>query len=104
VQGSNVWLTVGLREGKNREVKKVLGHLGLDTNRLIRISFGPFQLGDLPEGEVREIRGKVLRDQLGAKLARAAGADFEAPLRPPPPAPRTEPAPRARVRHAHRRR
>ena len=104
VQGSNVWLYVGLREGKNREVKKVLGHLGLDTNRLIRISYGPFQLGDLPEGEVREIRGKVLRDQLGAKLARAAGADFEAPLRPPPAPPRAEPAPRARVRHAHRRR
>jgi 23S rRNA pseudouridine2605 synthase len=106
VQGSNVWLYVGLREGKNREVKKVLGHLGLDTNRLIRISYGPFQLGDLAEGEVREIRGKVLRDQLGAKLARAAGADFEAPLRPPPPAPRPEPAPapRARVRRAHRRR
>jgi 23S rRNA pseudouridine2605 synthase len=103
VQGSNVWLTVGLREGKNREVKNVLGHLGLATNRLIRISYGPFQLGDLPEGEVREIRGKVLRDQLGAKLARAAGADFEAPLRPPPAA-RAEPEPSTRGRHAHRRR
>ena len=49
VQGSNVWLMVGLREGKNREVKRVLAHLGLATNRLIRISFGPFQLGDLAE-------------------------------------------------------
>src|SRR5690606_19720795 len=57
VQGSNVWLTVGLREGKNREVKRVLAHLGLDTNRLIRISYGPFQLGDMREREVREIRG-----------------------------------------------
>jgi 23S rRNA pseudouridine2605 synthase len=81
VQGSNLWLSVALREGKNREVKRVLGHLGLSTNRLIRVSYGPFQLGDLAEGTVREIRGKVLRDQLGAKLARAAGADFEAPVR-----------------------
>ena len=85
VQGANVWLTVGLREGKNREVKRVLAHLGLDTNRLIRISYGPFQLGDLKDGEVREIRGRILRDQLGAKLAQAAGADFEAPIRQAPP-------------------
>ncbi|ADZ71849.1 pseudouridine synthase [Polymorphum gilvum] len=79
-QGDNVWLTVGLREGKNREVKRVLEHLGLSVNRLIRLSFGPFQLADLGEGEVREIRGRVLRDQLGDKLAEAAGADFEAPV------------------------
>lgn len=79
-QGSNMWLTLGLREGKNREVKRVLEHLGLSVNRLIRISFGPFQLADLPEGTVREIRGRVLRDQLGDKLAREAGADFEAPV------------------------
>ena len=107
VQGSNVWLMVGLREGKNREVKKLLAFLGLATNRLIRVSYGPFQLGDLGEGEVREIRGRVLRDQLGAKLARAAGADFEAPVRPPPaPAPERQPAARARAgaAHAHRRR
>jgi 23S rRNA pseudouridine2605 synthase len=80
-QGTNVWLSVGLREGKNREVKRVLEHLGLSVNRLIRVSYGPFQLGDLAEGEVREIRGRVLRDQLGEKLARAAGADFDAPIR-----------------------
>jgi 23S rRNA pseudouridine2605 synthase len=110
VQGANVWLTVGLREGKNREVKRVLAHLGLDTNRLIRISYGPFQLGDLKDGEVREIRGRVLRDQLGPKLAEAAHADFEAPIRQaaPPPAP-VKPArtrtPRAkRPDGAHRRR
>ena len=47
VQGSNVWLTIGLREGKNREVRKVLSRFSLDVNRLIRISFGPFQLLDL---------------------------------------------------------
>ncbi len=79
-QGSNMWLTLGLREGKNREVKRVLEHLGLSVNRLIRMSFGPFQLADLPEGTVREIRGRVLRDQLGEKLARESGADFEAPI------------------------
>ncbi len=86
VQGTNVWLTIGLREGKNREVKRVLEHLGLEVNRLIRISYGPLQLGDLAPGEVRELKGRVLRDQLGQKLAAAAGADFDAPLRPPKPA------------------
>ncbi|WP_417666651.1 pseudouridine synthase [Roseibium sp.] len=79
-QGDNVWLTVGLREGKNREVKRVLEHIGLAVNRLIRLSFGPFQLMDLEEGGVREIRGRVLRDQLGEKLAEEAGADFDAPI------------------------
>ncbi|WP_428641859.1 pseudouridine synthase [Roseibium sp.] len=79
-QGGNVWMTVGLREGKNREVKRVLEHLGLAVNRLIRLSYGPFQLMDLPEGDVREIRGRVLRDQLGETLAEEAGADFDAPI------------------------
>jgi 23S rRNA pseudouridine2605 synthase len=108
VQGANVWLTVGLREGKNREVKKVLANLGLDTNRLIRISYGPFQLGDLKDGEVREIRGKVLRDQLGPKLTDAAHADFEAPIRqaaPPDVKPARAKTPRPkRPAGAHRRR
>ncbi len=81
VQGTNVWLTIGLREGKNREVKRVLQHLDLTVGRLIRVSYGPFQLGDLKPGEVREVRGRVLRDQLGAKLSAAAGADFDAPVR-----------------------
>ncbi len=79
-QGANAWLTLGLREGKNREIKKILEHLGLAVNRLIRISFGPFELGDLPEGEVMEVRTRVLRDQLGVKLARQANANFDAPL------------------------
>jgi 23S rRNA pseudouridine2605 synthase len=107
VQGSNVWLTLGLREGKNREVKKLLAHLGLDTTRLIRISYGPFQIGDLASGEVREIRGRVLRDQLGHKLAQESGADFEAPIRQPPPPekPPAESKPkRGPQRRAHRRR
>jgi 23S rRNA pseudouridine2605 synthase len=79
-QGANVWITLGLREGKNREIKKVLEHQGLAVNRLIRVSFGPFELGDLAEGEAAEVRTRVLRDQLGAKLAKEARADFDAPL------------------------
>lgn len=82
-QGDNSWLTLALREGKNREIKRVLEHLGLQVNRLIRVSFGPFQLADLPEGEVREIRGRVLRDQLGERLAQEANVDFDAPLHTP---------------------
>src|SRR5918993_3681453 len=83
VQGDNVWITLGLREGKNREVKKILEHLGLRVNRLIRLSFGPFQLGDLESGLVEEVRTRVLKDQLGTKLAEEAGVDFESPVREP---------------------
>lgn len=79
-QGSNAWLTVGLREGKNREVKRILGHLGLEVNRLIRVSFGPFQLGELAEGAVMEVKGRTLRDQLGARLIEESGANFDAPI------------------------
>jgi 23S rRNA pseudouridine2605 synthase len=65
VQGSNAWLTVALREGKNREVKRVLEHLGLPVTRLIRISYGPFQLGNLAKDAVEEVPKKVLAEQLG---------------------------------------
>jgi 23S rRNA pseudouridine2605 synthase len=80
VQGSNVWLTLGIREGKNREVRNVLGHLGLTVTRLIRISFGPFQLGELREGAVEEVPTRVLREQLGEKLVKLSSADFSGPL------------------------
>jgi 23S rRNA pseudouridine2605 synthase len=79
-QGANVWLTFAMREGKNREVKNVLGHLGLAVNRLIRVSFGPFQLGELAEGALEEVKTRTLREQLGERIAAAAGADFSAPL------------------------
>ncbi|MBU0740491.1 MAG: pseudouridine synthase [Alphaproteobacteria bacterium] len=79
-QGHNVWITMGLREGKNREIKNVLGALGLEVNRLIRISYGPFQLGDLPEGKVLEVRGRMLRDQLGPRLIEESKANFDAPI------------------------
>ena len=68
VQGSNAWLTMGLREGKNREIRNVLAHFGWQVSRLIRIAYGPFQLGALAAGEIEEVPGKVLREQLGQKL------------------------------------
>jgi 23S rRNA pseudouridine2605 synthase len=72
-KGSNLWLTIALREGKNREVKRIAEHLGLTVNRLIRVSFGPFALGDLPEGAVEEVKRRVIAEQLGAKLAAQLG-------------------------------
>ena len=71
-QGSN-WLNIGLREGKNREVKRIATHLGLTVNRLIRTSFGPFVLGELRVGAVEEVKRKVLAEQLGAELSRTLG-------------------------------
>ena len=64
-QGSNAWLTLSFREGKNREVRKVMNYLGYNVNRLIRVSFGPFNLKNLPAGELEEIKSRVLNDQLG---------------------------------------
>ncbi len=68
VKGANAWLTVSLKEGKNREVRRVLEHLGLQVSRLIRIGYGPFQLGKLGRGEIAEVSRKVLRDQLGGEI------------------------------------
>jgi len=78
-QGANVWLVFAIREGKNREVRNVCAHLGLEVNRLIRVSYGPFQLGEVPEGQVEEIRARVLRDQLGDKVIEKSGAQFDTP-------------------------
>jgi len=64
-QGANAWCTMALTEGKNREVRRVFEYLGCTVNRLIRLSYGPFQLGALPRGEVEEVPRRVLRDQLG---------------------------------------
>ena len=85
VQGSNMWLTMGLREGKNREIKRVLEHLGLAVTRLIRVSFGPFQLLELKEGAVEEVKTRVLRDQLGEALIAEAGCIFADESAPAPP-------------------
>jgi len=78
-QGANVWLVFAIREGKNREVRNVMAHLGLEVNRLIRISYGPFQLGEIEEGKAEEVKTRVLRDQLGEKVIAQAGCEFERP-------------------------
>src|SRR6201987_4724193 len=79
-QGSNVWLTFAIREGKNREVRNVLGHLGLQVNRLIRVAYGPFELGELRDGAIAEIETAALREQLGQAIAEEAGCDFISPI------------------------
>ena len=85
-QGSNAWLTVSLREGRNREIRRVMEHLGLSVTRLIRVAFGPFQLGQLARDQTAEVTGKALREQAAGYFQGAvAAADRE-------------------VRHAHRRR
>ncbi len=68
-QGSNAWLTVALQEGKNREVRRVMEHLGLQVTRLLRTAYGPFQLGSLPRGAVEEVNPKIMREQLGVGAA-----------------------------------
>ena len=87
-QGANAWLTVGLREGRNREVRRAMEAVGLVVNRLIRISYGPFRLGEMQPGAVEEVKGRVLRDQLGE----AVGAvPDEAPAARPGTKPRSAP-------------
>jgi 23S rRNA pseudouridine2605 synthase len=79
-QGDNSWITFAMREGKNREIRNVLGALGLKVNRLIRLSYGPFQLAELPAGAVEEVKTRALREQLGERLVAIAGADFSGPI------------------------
>src|SRR6056297_1689268 len=83
-QGANAWITVGLREGKNREIRRAMEAVGLSVNRLIRVSYGPFQLGQLKPGEVQEIRPRVLRDQLGLETAQTDKAQKPAGKPRPP--------------------
>ncbi len=80
-KAANVWIVFAIREGKNREVRNVMAHLGLEVNRLIRISYGPFQLGEIEEGQVEEIKSRVLRDQLGDKIVAMSGAQFDKPVK-----------------------
>lgn len=79
-QGANVWLSFAIREGKNREVRNVLRSLDLHVNRLIRVSYGPFTLDDLPDGAVREVDTPVLKTTLGPEIVKAAQCDFTAPV------------------------
>jgi 23S rRNA pseudouridine2605 synthase len=88
--GQNLWITMGIREGKNREIKNIAEHLGLVVNRLIRVSFGPFNLRELPPNEAREISLRLLADQLGPRLMREAGIDFGKAKHAHAPVPRLE--------------
>ncbi|KUJ77056.1 pseudouridine synthase [Ruegeria marisrubri] len=81
-QGANAWLTIGLREGKNREIRRAMEDIGFVVNRLIRVSYGPFQLGNLKPGEVEEIRRRVVRDQLGLDAEGKPAAPAKRPARP----------------------
>ncbi|MEJ6391306.1 pseudouridine synthase [Gymnodinialimonas ulvae] len=74
-QGANAWVTVGLREGKNREIRRAMSEIGMEVNRLIRISYGPFRLAQIKAGEVEEVRPRVLRDQLGLEAATEGHAE-----------------------------
>lgn len=101
--GANCWITLALAEGKNREVRKVLEHLGLKVNRLLRISYGPFHLGRLGRGEIAEVPAKVLREQLGLGKPREQKiGTAKAKPRPRKPAQKARAA--ARKAHAYRRR
>ncbi|PKP83740.1 MAG: pseudouridine synthase [Alphaproteobacteria bacterium HGW-Alphaproteobacteria-2] len=93
MQGANAWLTLGLREGRNREIRRAMEAVGLEVNRLIRVSYGPFQLGTLASGAVEEVRSRVLRDQLGLPAPQPAARSKSRPAsagrdRPPPRGPR----------------
>ena len=79
-RGDNAWLTIGIREGRNREIRRAMEHVGLIVNRLIRLSYGPFRLTTMKEGEVAEVRRRLLRDQLGPLLP--GNEDAEAEARP----------------------
>src|SRR5690625_2499956 len=88
VQGANAWLTVGIREGRNREVRRAMEEIGLVVNRLIRIGYGPFRLRELAHGAVEEVRPRVLADQLGwgrPRLARQAARNVARSSRRDPP-------------------
>ncbi len=81
-QGANAWLTIGIREGRNREIRRALEAVGYAVNRLIRISYGPFQLGELALGGVEEVRPRLLRDQLGLTETPARPQDAPSEARP----------------------
>ena len=101
-RGDNTWLALSLQEGKNREIRHVMEHLGLTVNRLIRIGFGPFALARLAPGAIEEVPAKALADMLGKGAAAASAKAGKAKPRA------RKPAPRRRRKegqaHAHRRR
>jgi 23S rRNA pseudouridine2605 synthase len=94
-QGANAWLTIGIREGRNREIRRAMEAVNLSVNRLIRISYGPFRLGELKAGEVEEVRRKVMREQLGIGPGEAPGEATAGATRGPRPGARPGSAPRS---------
>ncbi len=92
--GANAWLTVSLREGRNREIRRAMEAVGMKVNRLIRVSYGPFQLGTLKPGEVEEVRPRILRDQLGMEAPKEDGPKRPKPTRRRKPKPGGKPGPR----------
>ncbi len=103
--GANAWRVVALKEARNREVRRVLEHLGLTVNRLIRIAFGPFQLGQMGPGEVEEVPAKVLREHLGDTRSRDSEiGTAKAKPKSPRPVSGARGSGKAKSRHAHRRR
>ena len=83
-QSSNAWLSISLQEGKNREVRRVMEHLGYPVNRLIRVAYGPFQLGRLPASDVEEVSPRILREQLGEVKKLVPGKGGTAKAKPKP--------------------
>ncbi len=103
-RGDNSWITVSLQEGKNREIRKVMEHLGLRVNRLIRIAYGPFQLGELHRDTVREVSARVLMEQTGVGTPKPRRLSAKLPpMKSNPPAPRKDNQ-RNRSKNAHRQR
>jgi len=97
--GANAWLTMTLSEGKNREIRRVCEHLGLKVNRLIRIAYGPFQLGQLEPRGLQEVTAKVLSEQVGNAPKKSRTGFAKAKPRP------NKPGSKAKGRgHANRRR
>lgn len=107
-QGANLWLTMALREGKNREIRRIVEYLGGSVTRLIRVSYGPFQLGYLEPGQIEEVPPRVLRDQLGVKAddqAAPPAIPKRVPKNPPKsPAPKSQRPSKPRGPDADRRR
>jgi 23S rRNA pseudouridine2605 synthase len=102
-QGDNVWLTMSLTEGKNREIRRICGHFGWPVSRLIRVAYGPFQLGHLERGDIEEVPARVLREQLGGKQAvHKVGGQLKVKQTPQAEARRDERRPRQRPRQSRR--
>jgi len=101
-QGSNTWLTISLREGKNREIRRAMEAVGAVVTRLIRVSYGPFQLGKLKAGEVEEIKRRVLREQLGLDGAGEQSARLKPQRQRKPGAKAAAPKPEGKPRRTPR--